>query len=30
MFNLNSYMCNCVVFNYTVHIHKLYTSEYKV
>ena len=28
MYNLNPYMCNCVVFNCTVHIHELYTSLY--
>ena len=29
MFNLNSYMRNCVVFNCTVHMHRLYTSDIK-
>ena len=30
MYNLNPYMCNCVVFNCTVHMHGLYTSFYKM
>ena len=30
MYNLNPYMCNNVIFNYTMHMHRLYTNSYKM
>ena len=30
MYNLNPYMCNNVIFNYTMYMHRLYTNSYKM